>query len=226
MKYYPVNLDIKNKNCLVVGGGRVGNRKVGTLLCCGARVTVVSLEFIETLRDLAEQDNITLIQRDYQTLDLDGMFLVIGATNNEKLNRQISADAHARQMLCNIADFPEACNFILPAIVERGDLLIGISTSGQSPALAKKLKHDLSAQFGPEYDDFLQLMGALRKKLLSREHAPEAHKPLFEALINRGLLSMIKNKRPDDIRLLLQEILGDGFDPETLSIDKFLDKTN
>ena len=115
MKYYPVHLDINNRNCLVVGGGGVGTRKVKTLLDCGARVTLVSPEISPQLRDLAASGDIILKKRSYQSDDLSNMFLVIGATDDEKLNKQISSDADRLNTLCNIADRPEVCNFILPS---------------------------------------------------------------------------------------------------------------
>ena len=216
MRYYPVNLDIQNRKCLVVGGGSVGTRKVMTLLECGAVVTVVSSDVAEELLELAEKKMIELKRRPYESSDIDGMFLVIGATDNEELNWQINKDAEHQNKLCNIADRPEACNFILPSIVNRGNLVIAISTSGKSPAFAKKMRQDLEKEFGEEYDEFLQLMGAIRKKALSEKHEPEAHKHLFEQLINRGLVDMVRNNDEERINSLLLEIFGEGYRFEEL----------
>ena len=216
MRYYPINLDIQNRNCLVVGAGSVGTRKVMMLLKCGAKVTVVSPIISENLQNLQKSASLTLKARPYRTADLEGMFLVIGATDNEPLNRQISSDAESRNILCNIADRPAVCNFILPSIVQRDDLVITISTSGKSPALAKKMRKTLESQFGEEYGVFLQLLGAVRKKLLSQAHEPEVHKPLFEQLVNSNLITMIQDDKRAEINKLLFEVLGDGFHFEEL----------
>ncbi len=211
MKYYPVNLDIQNRKCLVVGGGTVGTRKVMTLLNCGAKVTVVSSDVAEKLQEFSDGDVIKLEKRPFQISDLDQMFLVIGATDNPELNRQIHVEAERLGMLCNIADRPEDCNFILPAIVNRDDLIIAISTSGKSPAFAKKIRKDLEKVFGSEYAEFLKLMGNIRNKLLSEDHEPEAHKHLFEQLIKRDLVKMIKDRNIAAVNSLLLDILGKGY---------------
>jgi precorrin-2 dehydrogenase/sirohydrochlorin ferrochelatase len=216
MKYYPVHLDIKNRNCLVVGGGAVGTRKVNSLLKCGARVTVVSPDPTQQIKKLAAEGSISIRERAYRTADLKDMFLVIGATDDEKLNRQISDDAEQISILCNIADRPEACNFILPSVVQRGDLVITISTSGQSPALAKRLRRKLEAQFGEEYADFLLLLGAIRKKLLSQAHEPEAHKALFNQLIDSDLIELLRAGQKKQLNLLLHKVLGEGYAIEEL----------
>jgi precorrin-2 dehydrogenase len=216
MRYYPVNLDVKNRECLVVGGGAVGIRKVRTLLSCGARVTVVSPEATGALEELALAGRVTWHQRDYQMADLEGIFLVIGATDNEAVNQGISRDALSRNVLCNIADRPAACNFILPSIIERGDLVVTISTSGKSPAFAKHLRKKLEGQFGQEYKTLLELMGAIRSRLLAEAHAPEAHKPLFERLITGGLLESIRKKDLGAVNRMLFDILGEGYEVERL----------
>ncbi|MGD2037253.1 MAG: bifunctional precorrin-2 dehydrogenase/sirohydrochlorin ferrochelatase [Desulfobacterales bacterium] len=216
MKYYPIHLDIKNRDCLIVGGGAVSSRKVTTLMECGARVTVVSPDSTPQLIKLASEGSIMLRKRAYRSDDLTGMFLVIGATDDESLNRQISKDAEQAHILCNIADRPEVCNFILPSLVRQGDLVITISTSGKSPALAKHLRQKLETQFGREYADFLLLMGAIRQKLLSQAHEPEEHKILFNQLIESDLIQLMQSGKTAEINSLLYKILGEGFKIETL----------
>ncbi len=216
MRYYPICLDIRERPCLVVGGGQVGTRKVRTLLDCDARVTVVSPEGTEELAALARKGRVVWERRDYRSGDQQGMFLVIGATDVEPLNRQVQLEAEADGRLCNIADQPERCNFVLPSIIQQGDLMIAVSTSGKSPAFAKHLRRVLEGQFGPEYAIFLDLMGAVRQRLLAEAHAPEAHKPIFEQLIARGLLELIRQDDRAGIDRVLAEVVGSAFSYEDL----------
>ena len=210
MKYYPINLDIRHHSCLVVGGGTVGTRKVMTLLDCGAAVTVVSPEVTNRISVLAQENRISLKQRPYQASDLDGVFLVIGATDLKDLNRTVHDDARKQGKLCNIADRPDLCNFILPSIIEQGDLIIAISTSGKSPAFARRLRKQLEAQFGPEYAEFLKLMGTIRKISLERSRDPDAHRGVFENLIDQGLLECIRNGDKVQIDNMLISVMGPG----------------
>jgi len=216
MQYYPIFLDIKGRSCLVVGGGDVGTRKVEMLLECGASVTVISIDATEALLRLAKGQSITLELRAYRSLDLEGRFLVIGATNDEQLNQQLSLDAEKQNMLCNIADRPAACNFILPAIVQQGDLVMAISTSGKSPAFAKKLRKDLERQYNEAYAVFLNLMGAIRSRLLMEKHAPEQHKPLFQQIIQSDIILWIQNRQFEEIDDLLLKVLGPGYTVDEL----------
>jgi precorrin-2 dehydrogenase / sirohydrochlorin ferrochelatase len=208
MKYYPVYLNIQRQSCLVVGGGNVATRKVIMLLDCNANVTVVSPEISDTLTSLANDGLIVLKLRNYQVSDIEDVFLVIGATNNAALNRTIHEDAGKRGKLCNIVDQPDLCNFILPSIVHRGDLIIAVSTSGKSPAFARELRKQLEMQFGPEYADFLNLMGEIRNRLLQKGHDPEGHRKIFKQLIDKGLLDFIRNGQEEQIDALLMSILG------------------
>lgn len=216
MRYYPVYLDMRGRKALVVGGGAVGSRKAETLLRAGAHVTLVSPRVTAAVRSLAREGRLTWHARPYRAPDMEGVFLVFSATDDFDLNRRIEADAARHRVLCNFADQPDRGQFILPSIVERGDLLISISTSGTSPAVARRLRMELEAYFGEEYGPFLRLMRAIREQLLEREHAPEAHRQLFGRLIDGGLLGLVKAGDRTGIDTLLQSVLGDGFDAERL----------
>ena len=215
-QYYPVNLAVKEKPCLVVGGGQVAERKVKGLLDCGAHLFVVSPKATETLQNLASNGLVDLALRHYRTADLDGKFLVIGATDDENTNQRVSRDASRQGILCNIADRPDACSFVLPAVVRQGDLVIAVSTSNQSPAVAKRIRKSLEKEFGPEYAELIALMGAIRRKLLDDGKSPEAHKKDFERLLDDGLLAMIRYKRIDEVDTSLAEVLGKEYSWNTL----------
>ena len=212
MKYYPVNLDVRNRACLVVGGGEIGTRKVETLLKCGAKVTVVSLDATADISALAGRGEISLFERPYASGDQDGKFLVIAATDDEVLNRRIYEDAEKQGTPCNIVDRPEICSFIVPSIISRGDLTIAISTSGTSPAFAKRLRKDLERMFGKEYETFLELMGTVREKIMGENRDPEARKTIFETLANSGIPEMIRKGDTVGINRILVDVLGEGYD--------------
>ncbi len=207
MKYYPIFIDIKDKNCLIVGGGNVGMRKAATLEKCKARVTVVSSIFSHG-HDNLTKTSIVFKKKEYEKEDVKGMFFVFAATDNAELNQKVRNDAAKMDILCNIADSPDKSDFILPSIVERGDLAIAVSTSGSSPAMAKKIREDLEHCFGFEYAHFLTLMANIRKKLLLSEHDPDDHKQIFNTLIAKGVLDLIKEKDEKKINLILYDVLG------------------
>ena len=210
MKYYPVFLDIKDKTCLVVGGGGVGARKAKTLANCGARVVVVSLAFSSGVDGL-DHPLIECQKKAYEPKDLSGVCLVFAATNDPQLNRRIKADAKAQKVLCNVADGAGHSDFILPSVMHKGDLILAVSTSGTSPALARKIRQDLEAQLGPGVEKMLELMGNIRKKLLAQGHAPEDHKTIFYALIEAGLLEMIQSEDKARINAVLADVVGEDY---------------
>jgi len=219
MKYYPVFLDIKDKDCLVIGGGAVGVRKALTLEKCGARVKVVSDRFSAPLEGL-RKSSVCLEEKKYDKEDLKGMFLVFAATNNADLNQEIKKEASRLHIVCNVADDPDSSDFILPSTVERGDLIVAVSTSGSSPAMAKKIRQELEIYFGPEYEEFLLLMGNIRKQLLLSGHAPDEHKKIFHALIERGGLKLIREKNEIKINKVLSDILGGNYSYQDLVIPR------
>ncbi|AZR73294.1 hypothetical protein BBF96_07785 [Anoxybacter fermentans] len=160
--HYPVALRLKGKVCLVVGGGQVAYRKVLSLLECGTKVKLVSPQLIEELRQLVEKGKVIYFQRKFTEKDLDGVFLVIGATDDRQVNSRIGELAQKRNLLVNIVDQPEDCNFIVPAIHRTGALTIAITTEGKSPALAGKIRRELAKYYPEVYGLALDWLGEIR----------------------------------------------------------------
>lgn len=163
--YYPVCLDLRGRPCVVIGGGAVAARKVEGLLECGARVTVVAPALAPGLRALVDQGQIEARPRPYADGDLAGAALAIAATDERDVNARVAAEAQARGVWLNAADDPERCDFILPAVIRRGDLQIAISTGGRSPALARRVREDLERLLPAEYADLLPLLADVRAEL-------------------------------------------------------------
>ncbi len=191
MKYYPVYLRIEGKPCLVVGGGRVASRKAAGLLAAGARLTVISPELTPELSASHQRGEIAWKDRRYQTGDAAGFFLVMAATNDEEAQRLVHADAEEHQILLNVADVPKRCNFILPALVRRGPLSIAVSTSGNSPALAKQLRLELEDRIGREYEILCELMGLLRPVILDRGGSQRENEETFNRLLGADVRAAI-----------------------------------
>ncbi len=210
MKYYPVFMDIKDKSCLVVGGGSVGLRKAATLQKCGAKVKVISRQFSNKFNNI-QTVSINFKKKEYEKKDIKGMFFIFAATDNHDLNQTIKNDAARLNILCNIADSPDQSDFILPSIVDRGDLVLAVSTSGSSPAMAKKIRQELEHFFGPEYAQFLTLMGNIRKKILLSDHSPDNNRQVFHTLIDKGVLELIKNNDEKEIDSILRDVVGAKF---------------
>ena len=207
MRYYPIFLDIKDKPCVVIGGGNVAERKVISLLDASARVVVISPVLTPALKKLAREKTINYCPKSYEEGDLKGFFLAYSATDNSSVNRKVFNEAKREGILLNVVDVPKLCNFIVPSVVDRGDLLIAISTSGKSPAMAKKIRQRLEKEFGREYAIFLNIMGKVRAKLLTRSKESDTNKRMFEKLVNSPLLEWIKKGEKEKVDRFLKEAL-------------------
>jgi siroheme synthase-like protein len=163
--YYPIVLNIQGRKCLVVGGGKVALRKVKALLEHGANVEVVSPVFCPELNHLATDGTIRAIQRDYKSEDLQHAFIAIAATDDAKTNERVAAEARRREVLTNVVDDPKNSDFIVPSYFERGDVIITVSTSGRSPALARKIRSELERNFKAEYEQLAIVADEVRSKL-------------------------------------------------------------
>ncbi|MDI6777389.1 MAG: bifunctional precorrin-2 dehydrogenase/sirohydrochlorin ferrochelatase [Syntrophales bacterium] len=212
MKYYPICLQVTDKKCIVVGGGEVAERKVKRLVECGARVVVVGKILTPFLKAMTGEGRIEHIDADYDEAYIHDAFLVIGATDRDEVNERICGEARERKILVNIVDDPARCDFILPSLFQRGDLLLAISTGGKSPALARKLREELEGHYGPEYATLLTILGKLREKIVVGGRPSEEKRRLFTAIVNSDILQHIKEKNWDCVEKVIHDIVGVDID--------------
>ncbi len=211
MSYYPVLLDLRDKKALVVGGGKVAQRKIDSLLEHGAAVHVVARNLTDTLCRYAKEGRVRRLGSEFSEDCLKGFFLVIAATDDPLLNKEISERARSKGLLVNAVDQPLDCNFILPSVLRRGDLLISVSTSGRSPALAKKVREDLEHVFGDEYAALLMFMGRIRKEVLSRGLSGAENKRIFSEFVHSSLLESLREKDWEGGVSIVNGILGSTY---------------
>lgn len=184
----------------MVGGGQVAERKVRSLLECGARVRVVSPEISPGLKLMAEKGKIVYRHGYYRTSDLEGIFLAIGSTDQETVNQQVADDCSARNLIVNIVDDPMKGNFFVPAVVRRGSLTIAVSTDGKSPMLARKLREELEKTYGPQYEEFLDMLGDLREDVIRNVLDQDKKREILENLVDDMVLSFLKEGRMDMVK--------------------------
>ena len=198
--FYVACLRLAGRRCLVVGGGEVALEKVEGLLVCDATVTVVAPELVEPLRALADEGSVTWVPRAYAgAADLEGALLAIAATDDTEVNIRVYEDAEARAMLVNVVDVPPLCSFILPAVVRSGPLAIAVSTAGASPALAKRIKRQIAAEYGEPYARLAVLLNEVRGWAKSTLPTYQDRKAFFEGIVDG---------EPDPVALLRDE--GEG----------------
>lgn len=207
--YYPVSLAIDGRKCLVIGGGQVALRKVEALLEHGAAVTVASPRLDDGLRRLAAHGKVITIDRDYRPGDMDGFFMAIVATDSAAINRAAAEEARQKHVLVNVADDAGKSDFITPSHVRRGPVSIAISTSGKSPALARKLRVTLEQEFGEEYARLAELLGEIRAEVLERGLKIKAER-WQEAIDLDTLIKLLKQGKYEKARETVMEKLGAG----------------
>src|SRR5579859_3104913 len=181
-------LKMAGRQCLVVGAGKVGEPKIAGLLETGALIRVVALEATPAVREWAREGKIELELRAFLAEDLDGAFLAVVATNSRSLNERVYHEAQRRGVLCNVVDVPDLCDFFYPAVVRRGDLQIAVSTAGQSPSLAQKIRQQLEKQFGPGYAAWVAELGETRRLILASDLDKERKLELLHTLASREAL--------------------------------------
>ena len=192
MALYPVNLQISNRSCIVIGGGSVAERKVVALLAAGACVTVLSPEVTPKLNKLIQETKINHIARGYVVGDVNGFFIVISATNNSAINKLVAEEANKAGALINVADAPELGNFNVPSQISHGDLLITVSTGGKSPALARRLGAELAQRYGPEYGTYLNLVAEARGKMKKNMLSSKDREVFWRQTIDQEVINLLK----------------------------------
>lgn len=206
--YFPIALDVKGKKCVVIGGGAVARRKVQSLTECGAQVTVISPEACSELQGLANDGVIEWVQRPYRFGDLEGAMVVMAATDSEGCNQEVYQEALERGLLVNVCDDPPRCNFIVPSVVRRGSLTIAITTDGRSPMLARKIREDLEQVYGDEYEQFLTLMGKIRRHVLESGVSAAERPEIFRRLVYSDLIDLLRFGDRESVRRRAAELVG------------------
>ena len=196
--YYPIFIDVENRDVVIIGGGNVCARKAETMLRYGARVTVVSPKFTEEIEQWAKEGRIRIKSKPYDDSDLEGASMVIASTDDESVNIRVATDSRRRRIPVNVVDVTPLCEFIVPAIVESGSIQIAVSTGGKSPAVARTLKEDLQRLVGTEYAEINDLLGSLRDDAKRVLPTDIDRKRFFDGILARGVLQMLRDGKREE----------------------------
>jgi len=219
VSHYPVFLDLRGRAALVVGGGDVAFRKIESLLRAEARVKVVAPSVVAPIRELADRDVVTIVARPYAPEDVRGFQLVVAATDDHDVNRAVSRDARQAGVLVNVVDSPELSSFIAPAVLERGDLRIAVSTSGAVPAFAAYVRDEIAEAIGPEYAVALAILRGVRRRLSSESLSLDERRRILRGLAEGGLVARVRAGDRPAIDGLLASAVGRGLTLATLGVE-------
>ena len=208
--YYPVFLDVRDRSCVIVGGGQIAEGKIAALLESGARIRMVSPEVTDEIQDMADSGAVRLDKREYRDGDLEGAFIAIAATDDPALNERISREAAARNVPLNVVDVTHLCTFIAPAVVRRGEVTVAISTAGLSPALARKLRVELQDSPSLDYADLAPMLSEVRLELRSEGAPVDAER--WQDCLTPELVALHSTDR-DAAKAALKQALLDGAQP-------------
>jgi precorrin-2 dehydrogenase/sirohydrochlorin ferrochelatase len=206
MRYYPIFANLENRIVAVVGGGEVAERKILSLINCGANVVVISPEVTPVIAGLVRARQIHHLSRCFRTGDLEGASLVIAATSDSGVNRQVAREAGNLSLFVNDAQSPENSTFIVPSVVSKKDLQIAISTSGQSPALARRIRLKLERDFGPEFDRFIDILSQVRRQLHKLSVPEESRASILNRLAESDILDLLGNNRMEEVLERVKEL--------------------
>lgn len=207
MRYYPIHLDLQGRPVLMVGGGVIAEGKTDQLLDAGAKVHIVSPTLTARLSEFVAQGAVTWRVGEFHVDDLDGIFLVFSATDEQTVNELVAQAAAERHLLCNVVDQPVLCNFITPALVTRGALQISISTAGGSPSVAQLVKRHIAEVIGDEYGELLELAAQLRSELKARGVGYAERRDLLNEFVESEALALLRAGHRSEAEHLAQAIL-------------------
>ncbi len=208
MAYYPIFVELQDRPCVVVGGGREAQRKVHGLLAAGGRVTVISPKLTRDLERLCTDGEIECVRREYEEGDLAGCELCVVATNERVVNERVAAEGRRRRVWVNAVDDAANCDFILPSVIRRGSITVAASTGGGSPALARRLREELEAYFTEEMPALADLLAEVRRELHARGVSPDAE--TWQKAIDEELRVLLAQRKYRQARARLLESLGAG----------------
>ncbi len=223
MSLYPVNLKIRKKLCLVVGGGNVALRKIRSLTSCGASIRVISPMVKPEIFAMARKKEVEWLERGYAEGDLRGVFLAFAATNDHRAQELIRQDAATYSVLLNCVDDPQESHFHVPAHFRRGKMLLTISTGGGSPALSKIIRQQLEETIVAEYEAVVDLMAMIRAEVVGVDGDSLVNRELFGALLGKGVIQLVLNKNWFDLQMVLLQELPEDIDSVAL-LKRFLEK--
>jgi precorrin-2 dehydrogenase / sirohydrochlorin ferrochelatase len=208
MAKYPIFLELDSRRSVIIGGGMVAVRKAKALLQAGARLIVVANRIDDKMKVICQGKNAELIQSKYTKEHLAGAVLVIAATNNNKLNKQIYKDCQELEILCNVVDVPELCDFYVPAVVKRGDLQIAIGTKGRCPAYAGHIRKKLEKIFTEKHGQFLSELEKLRKKIIKEVPEPANRKAILGKLADDKSFEYFIENDPAQWQAFAEELIN------------------
>jgi precorrin-2 dehydrogenase/sirohydrochlorin ferrochelatase len=209
--FYPILINLKRFPCLVIGGGEVALRKVQTLLIFNAKITVISPKICKPLKELIKANKIKIILKPYSKEYITNYKIIFSATNNHHINEQVHDDCKKENKLLNVVDVPDLCDFILPAVVKRGDLTISVSSQGRAPFFAKEIKNKIDHIFPSYYEDIIDLAGNFRSIIMSdkKYNSPKIKEKAFTKFFMIDWKKVLKNEGKKKANRYLLNILND-----------------
>ncbi|QGT99049.1 Precorrin-2 oxidase [Candidatus Syntrophocurvum alkaliphilum] len=205
---FPIFLDLTNKKCVIIGGGKVAERKVNNLLAYGAKITIVSPEIEHGIKEKVDIGLLTWHKRQFKDKDIKQAYMVYSATNDPVINKRVADLCLAAGILVNAVDDPPNCNFYVPSIVRRNSLVVAISTEGKSPLLAKKLREEFEQIITAEHGEFVDILGNLREIIKKEVKDIEERKKLFESLVNSDILELLQKGEKEKVRERVEQCIS------------------